>query len=140
MQLPIIVERTYQASPDKVWDALTNPDAMKQWYFDVPAFKPEVGVEFEFWAGESEKKKYHHACKVTQVVPGVKIAYTWHYPGYEGNSEVIFELIPEGTGTRLKVTHLGLEGFPKSNPDFNPNNFNEGWTFILSEALPEFLK
>jgi uncharacterized protein YndB with AHSA1/START domain len=31
-----------------VWKAITNAADMKQWYFDIPGFKPEVGFEFSF--------------------------------------------------------------------------------------------
>lgn len=139
MELPIVLERTYSAPIDLVWKALTDAKTMKEWYFDIPNFKPEVGFKFEFWAGESEEKQFHHECVITQVVSGSKIAYTWRYPGYEGNSEVIFELFPEGQGTRVKLTHLGLETFPQSNPDFAPQNFQGGWTYFLTEALAGFL-
>ncbi|HEY8895376.1 MAG TPA: SRPBCC domain-containing protein, partial [Niastella sp.] len=58
---------------------------------------------------------------------------------YEGNSFVTFELYPEGNGTRLKLTHEGLETFPM-NPDFAKKNFMEGWTQIIGTSLKEFLE
>jgi uncharacterized protein YndB with AHSA1/START domain len=35
-----------------VWLALTEKDLIKQWYFDLPEFRPEVGFIFEFTGGE----------------------------------------------------------------------------------------
>ena len=57
-------------------------------------FKPEVGFEFEFIV-EHEGTKYHHLCRVTEVIPQRKIAYTWRYKGEEGDSLVTFELFAE---------------------------------------------
>src|ERR1700712_3760048 len=108
---PLVFERTYTAPATKVWAAITDVKKMKEWYFDVPDFKPQVGCEFSFTAGTVEKK-FLHLCRVTQVVPGKLIAYTWRYDGYPGDSEVTWELFDEGDDTRLKLTHTGLHTFP----------------------------
>jgi len=50
---PIVIERTFDAPVAKVWKAITDKDAMKQWYFDLPEFKAEVGFEFQFLAGRT---------------------------------------------------------------------------------------
>src|SRR6185369_6683896 len=92
---PLIIERTYATPIAKVWKAITNNEDMKHWYFDLAEFRPEVGFEFEFTGGPDDRL-YLHKCKVTEVVPNKKIAYTWRYEGYEGNSKVIFELFEEG--------------------------------------------
>lgn len=136
---PFVIERTYQAPVEKVWKAITDKDQMKEWYFDLAAFKPEVGFEFQFEAGEPGKQ-YLHVCKITEVVAGRKITYSWRYDGYEGTSFVTFELFPEGDKTRLKLTHAGLETFPASNPDFAKKNFAAGWTDIIGTALKGFVE
>jgi uncharacterized protein YndB with AHSA1/START domain len=130
---PLTIERTYQAPTEKVWRALTSAEAMKQWYFDIKEFKPEVGFEFEF-SGACEGGKYLHRCKVTEVIPGKKLAYSWRYEGYEGESLVTIELFPEGDQTRLRLTHAGLETFPKL-PHFARSNFAQGWNMIIGENL-----
>lgn len=133
------IERTYNAPAALVWKAITDKNQMKQWYFDLPDFKPEVGAEFRFMGGPPEGKQYEHVCVVTELVPGKRISYSWRYEGYEGNSLVTFELFGEGDKTRLKLTHAGLETFPASNPDLAAGNFAEGWTHIIGTGLPEFL-
>lgn len=139
MAEPVIVERVFDAAPDKVWKALTNNDELKQWYFVLPEFNPMVGFEFQFYGGRDEHTQYLHRCRVTEVIPQKKLAYSWRYEGYEGNSIVSFELTPEGPGTRLRVTHVGLESFPPI-ADFAKNNFIEGWTHIVNIALREYLE
>src|SRR6185503_4778121 len=97
----IIVERTFDAPIARVWKALTDVDQMREWYFDLKEFKPEPGFEFEFIV-EHEGMKYHHLCRVTEVVPQERIAYTWRYKDEPGDSLVTFELAADGDKTKLR--------------------------------------
>ena len=83
---PFIIERTYNAPVDVVWKAITDKEQMKQWYFDLAAFKPEVGFEFQFHGQGHKGEKYLHLCKITDVIPHKKLSYSWRYEGYPGNS------------------------------------------------------
>lgn len=136
---PFVIERTYNTSIEKVWKAITDKDEMKQWYFDIEKFKPEVDFEFRFY-GENEGRKYTHLCKITEVIPYKKLSYSWRYEGYEGSSVVTFEIFAEGSSTRLKLTHEGLETFPINNPDFAKESFIAGWTYIIGSSLKEFVE
>ena len=138
MPAPLIVERTYNAPIDTVWQAITDKDQMKQWYFDLPEFRPEVGFEFSFEGG-NEGRMYTHLCRIVEVIPGRKLRHTWVYEGYEGESFVTFELFPEGDKTRVKLTHEGLETFPPLD-DFRRENFEQGWTEIIGTSLKEFVE
>ena len=137
---PFVFERTYNATASKVWQAITNKDDMRNWYFDLPEFRAEPGFEFEFSAGRDEGHQYLHACRVIEVVPGKKLTYTWRYPGYDGNSFVTFELFEEQNGTRVRLTHEGLESFPANNPDLARDQFAEGWRQIIGESLKKYVE
>ncbi|HZE82957.1 MAG TPA: SRPBCC domain-containing protein [Puia sp.] len=136
---PFVIERVYNANPSSVWKAITDKDQMKQWYFDIAEFKPHVGFEFSFEAS-NEDRRYLHLCRVTEVIAGKKLAYSWRYEGHEGNSTVTFELFGEGNKTRLKLTHEGLGTFPVNNKDFARKNFEMGWTQLIGGTLKEFLE
>ncbi len=136
---PIEIERTFDAPVERVWKAISSADDMKQWYFEFAEFKPEVGFEFQFWGG-TEDKQYLHLCRVTDAVAGKKLAYSWRYDGYEGNSIVTFELSPEGKGTKLRFSHRGIETFPQDDPNFARENFAEGWDEIINKALKGFVE
>ena len=138
-QQPVVVERSYSASPGEIWKAITDKDQMKKWYFDLDCFEAEPGFEFRFDGGKDDKV-YHHVCKVIEVVPNKKLKYSWRYEGYEGMSFVAFELFEESKTTRLKLTHEGLETFPQDNSDFAKENFEQGWTYILGTSLKQFLE
>ncbi len=135
---PIVIERTFNVSPTRLWQALTDSEQMKQWYFDLPGFKAEPGYEFSFYGGH-EEKKFLHLCKVIEVIPEKKLTHSWRYDGYPGDSIVSFELFPEGGATRLRLTHTGLETFG-DNPDFAKSNFVEGWTSIVGRRLQKYLE
>jgi len=137
---PLIVERTYNAPADRVWEALTDLDQMRQWYFKLAAFRAEIGFEFQFEGGPKGGPTYLHKCRVTQVVPGKKLQYSWRYDGYEGNSFVTFELFAEGDKTRVKLTHEGLETLEAANKDFARENFMQGWTSIIGTNLKNFVE
>src|SRR2546421_4959725 len=134
----VVVERTLNAPVAKVWKALTDVDQMRQWYFDLKEFRSEVGFQFEFVV-EHEGARYHHLCKITEIVPQKKIAYTWRYKGEPGDSLVTFELFPEGGKTRLKVTHTGIETFPRP-PAYAWKKFEAGWTAIIGAELKQFVE
>ena len=136
---PVVLEWTFHAFFEKVWNAITDKELMKQWYFEIAEFEPEPGFEFQFEGG-TEKTRYQHLCKITEVVPGKKLSYSWRYEGYTGNSLVTFELFAESDKTRLVLTHTGLETFPSDNPDLSKENFVAGWTYIIGTSLKEFLE
>jgi uncharacterized protein YndB with AHSA1/START domain len=127
----VVIERTFDAPIERVWQALTNVEEMRRWYFDLKAFEPVPGFEFGFTV-EHEGKIHRHLCRVTEVIPQKKIAYTWRYEGQEGDSLVSFELLATGNKTHLKLMHEGLETFPKT-PDYARKNFEAGWTAITAE-------
>jgi uncharacterized protein YndB with AHSA1/START domain len=135
---PLIVRRTFNLPAARIWKAITDIDEMRRWYFDVENFKPEIGCEFRFVV-QHEGNTYDHRCKVTEVIPQKKIAYTWRYHGHEGTSLVAFELIANDQRTKLKLTHAGLENFP-AVPMFARGNFQRGWTSLIGESLPDYVE
>ncbi len=139
MNTPVIlVERNYFAPITKVWNAISDPNEMRKWYFDLPEFKAEVGCKFKFWGGE-ENNQYLHLCEITEVIHGQLLTYSWRYDGYAGNSFVSFELEDKDERTLLRLTHASLETFPP-NPDFAIANFEQGWNHIINISLKDYLE
>lgn len=139
MNEPFVIERTYNASVERVWKAISDRDEMEKWYFKIADFKPEVGCKFTFYGGEEGGFQYVHLCEVKEVVKERKLSYSWRYEGYEGNSLVTFELFPEGDKTRVKLSHSGLETFPAIDA-FKKTNFVAGWTAIIGTSLLDFVE
>jgi len=138
---PVVVERVYNATPQTVWEAITDLNKMQQWYFPMlTAFEPEIGFETRFDVLQGEKV-FVHIWKITEVEPGKKISYEWKFGGYPGNSVVTWELFPVGDQTKLILTHTGLETFRGDlHPDLAIHNFKEGWTHFIGTALKEYVE
>ncbi len=136
---PIVVEHTFEAPIGMVWQAITDKDQMRQWFFEpITDFEPEVGFEAQFTV-RSNDQNYLHLWKVTDVVPGERITYQWQYGEYAGNSSVTWELSEVPDGTKLKLTHEGIETFPQDNPVFSRESGQAGWDYFLHESLKGFL-
>jgi uncharacterized protein YndB with AHSA1/START domain len=140
MSNPIIIEQTFSASPETVWNAITDIKQMKQWYFpELEEFKPEVGFETRFTVN-ANGTDYPHIWRITVVEPYKKIVYHWAYEGYAGDSFVSWELMAEGSGTKLRLVHSGIETFPQDNSDFSRESCTAGWTHIVCKSLKEYLE
>lgn len=136
---PVVMIKVLDAAPDRVWRAITDKDEMKEWYFNLPEFKAEPGFEFEFLGGDGTTE-FLHKCEVLVAKPNEKLVHTWTYPGYDGSSEVSWELEKEGPDkTRLTLKHTGLHTFPESTKAFARENFEAGWGDIVGQLLPDYL-
>jgi uncharacterized protein YndB with AHSA1/START domain len=134
---PVIKEVVLDAPVSRVWKALTDKDQLKQWCFDMKAFQPVVGFEFEFY-GEKDGTKFLHECKVLEIEVEKKMKWLWTYKDIPGDTYVTFELFPQGNQTRLLLTHEGLEKLPQDE-NYAKTNFIAGWNSILGKLLPNFL-
>ena len=135
------VEKVYDASVQTIWKAITDKSEMRKWYFDFSEdWKPEVGHEWDWWAGPSDGEKWHHHGKMLEVIPDKKLSHTWEYPGYSGTSTVTWELFPEGNKTRLVLTHVFNVPFDRTVDALRKENFAEGWNQLVDIALSEYLE
>ncbi len=136
---PVVVESQLQASPDRVWHALTNPEQMRAWFFDnIPDFQPEVGFQTQFDVATDERV-FPHRWEVTRVAPGKAIAYKWNYEGFPGQAMVEFAVRPSEDECTLRVTCTVLEDFPDDIPEFRRESCVEGWMYLLQQSLPNYL-
>ena len=123
---PIVVEQTFNTTIKIVWSAITEIDQMRQWFFNnIEDFKAEIGFKTQFNV-TSEKRNFLHLWTITEVEPFKKIVYNWKYKEYSGNSFVYFELFEEKNKTKLKVTSIVTEAFPKNIPEFEPESCRAG--------------
>ncbi|HKX24398.1 MAG TPA: SRPBCC domain-containing protein [Candidatus Saccharimonadales bacterium] len=135
---PFVIERLMDAPADQVWKALTDIATLKQWLPFFPDFKPEIGFETRFMLGP-EGHEYEHVCQVTEAEAEKKLTYSWRYRGYPGDAYVTYELVPQGSKTKVILTYRITEPFPADNPDFKPEMAAEGWNFTL-DNLKKFVE
>jgi ketosteroid isomerase-like protein/uncharacterized protein YndB with AHSA1/START domain len=132
---PVIVEQTYKSTIRKVWNAITDENKMRKWYFEnIKSFKPVVGFETEFTA-QSNGIDYLHIWKITDVVSEKRITYKWKFGGFPGEALVTFEISKDNNLTKLRLTEVGIESFPQNDPDFSRKSWIDGWNYFICERL-----
>jgi len=137
---PVIVEQDFEASIGEVWNAITQLDRMRQWFFpNIPSFEANVGFRtaFDIQSGE---RNFRHLWRIMEVVPEKLIKYHWSYDEFPGEGMVTFEISSKDNLTRLRLTNEGLETFPDDIPEFSRESCESGWKFILGRNLKEFLE
>ena len=80
-------------SVSKVWQALTDKNQMKEWYFDIPDFELKTGAVFNFYE-PGEAKQFHHRCRILEIVPEKKFSHTWTHPGLSKGESVGAVILP----------------------------------------------
>ncbi len=136
---PVIVEATYPRSLRDVWQAITDAEQMRQWYFpNIPDFKAAVGFETRFNI-HNDGRDFLHIWKVTEVVPESSITYTWKFEGYDGFGYTTFELFATGEQTKLRLTNYVLEDYQTGIPEFKRESCEGGWQYFIGESLKQYL-
>ena len=76
---------------------------------------------------------------MTEVIPQQKITYNWKFEGYQGNSDVSFELSPTNGQTELTLTSVVNESFTQDIPEFKRESGVAGWTYFIQNSLKEYI-
>src|SRR5689334_12019557 len=101
-------ETLIDAPPAVVWNVITDPAQIRQWFCDGAALEARPRADATLRWGD-----YTAALRVVQVEQPRLSAFPWLHPeGQEprhGNPTLVeFTLTPEGDGTRLLVVESGL--------------------------------
>ena len=120
-------ERRYEVSVARVWAALTTPERVADWLADAE-IDLCVGGVFRL---SFPDHNYTMNGQIIELVPQQVIAWTWPHAEHP-DSVVRWELFPEGSGCRLRLTQTRL-GPP------HLTNVAAGWHTHL-EALPGAIK
>jgi uncharacterized protein YndB with AHSA1/START domain len=125
----VVAERTYPASADDVWDALTNPERIPRWFLPISG-DLRLGGRYSL---EGNANGTIEACD-----PPRHLAVTWEFGG--GTSWVEVHLTEAGDGdgdaTILRLAHTA----PVDDhwDEFGPGAVGVGWDLALL-ALTEHL-
>ena len=139
MPVPDKIERqvTFNASRDKVWDAITQADMISRWFGDVATIsKFEVGGEMLF--GWTHLNTQHRAI-IETIEPKQCFAYRWERhdadfdkPFAEVESTLVtFTLEEVADGTQLTVVETGFADLPNPEQLFEGNS--DGWDSELDD-------
>lgn len=116
------LSRRFAAPRERVFDAWTNPDVLREWWAAQPQWEG-AGAEVDLRLGgryrlsmrDTEKGSVHTVGgEYKEINPPERLAYTW---SWEGNPEemtgsdetlVVVEFREDGDGTEVVVTHSGF--------------------------------
>ena len=138
-----VTERSYQASPEKVYAALSDPGKKRLWYaagehHDVEEFS------MDFRVGGVERSVYRF--REGTPFPGVLLSNEGSFLDIQEGSRVVvasamsmggkrfsaslctFELIPKDGGTDLILTHQGAFFEGSDGPEMR----QQGWNTLLN--------
>lgn len=108
----IEVEQYFPHPPDRLWRALASAELMAQWLMPND-FKPVVGHRFTFGTRPVSQTGFSGriACEVLELTPQRRLRISWADADNADamRTEVTWTLEPEGTGTRLFLTHSGFD-------------------------------
>lgn len=136
----LTLTRSYNASPEKVWRAWTDAEAMKQWWrpedtFSTPLAEADVrvGGRFRILMKDSKGEEFDVSGIYREVIPNRKLVFTWAWKSTpERESLVTVTLRPSGRGTELELKHEQF--FDAEERD----SHKEGWSgalVLLERAL-----
>ena len=135
----LVVEKHLEFPIETVWNAITQVDQMKEWFFEqIENYEPFVGFETRFDV-KSESRVFPHYWKITYVNPPNEITTNWKYEGYEGNSIITFKLESENNKTNMKVITNVVEDFQDGIPEFSRESCLGGWNYFL-DRLNSYLQ
>jgi uncharacterized protein YndB with AHSA1/START domain len=105
-----------EASPEVVFDVISRPEHMREWWPDDARFEPVPGAPGDLvWHNAETGETTTVALTVVEVDPPRRFSFRWCFPGpgRDGDSLLVcFELIPTGipagTGTRIRMTETGF--------------------------------
>jgi len=122
---------TIDASPDRVWAALTTPEMIKQFMFGADVHTDwKVGGPLTY-TGEYQGKPYEEKGTIKRIEPGKVLAAT-HYSSMSGKPDVpenyalvTWELQPKDGATVLTVAQDNIEN------EKGVEQSKQNWTGVL---------
>ena len=132
-------ERVFAHSPEQVWKALTDPQALSQWLLPT-TFKPKRGHRFHFTRVSGKGVRVKTRCQVVELEAPRRLAYTWQAEDEPTPTLVTWTLEAVAEGTCLRLEHIGLEtsrAHPIGNNSFvsiNSINFANRLAAFLSSG------
>lgn len=128
MSIKLEIRRTFSASQEKVFQAFTEPNIIKQWFGPGPMtnqqaeLEQKVGGLYTFAATNPEGEVYTVKGTIKEYKPYEKLAYTWKWtsPGAI-ETMVTFTFIDKGSETEVYLLHENFE------TEESKSHHNAGW-------------
>lgn len=135
-------EMYIDATPDIVFQVVSSPQHIAQWWTEAVDFEPEPGGSGWLAFGDPAEGGKRVEFSVADAVPNRLFAFRWDHGRSEraahGNSNLVtFELTPEGSGTRLRFTEVGFveRGWDDERVAATHADHTSGWDYYLAKLV-----
>ena len=135
MSRAVVREAVYPHPPERVWRALTEPEAIARWLMEND-FQPRVGHKFRFRTEPRPGFDGIVHCEVVEVDEPRRLAYTWAGGWLRKPTVVTWTLEPDGAGTRVRLEHSGFAGLGGLALK---RILGPGWKRLLRTRLRDYL-
>lgn len=127
------------ATPEVVFDVVSNPVHIADWWMAETDVEPVVGSSGELvWVDEEAGRRDVMRITVVEAEWPRLFSFRWTHPQGEDATEsnsllVCFELIPEDGRTLLRMTETGFRqrGWEAAVLEQQYNDHVQGWAFYL---------
>jgi uncharacterized protein YndB with AHSA1/START domain len=120
--------------PERVWQALTERATLAEWMYPND-FEPHVGHHFTFRVPPKPEVGFEGLdvrCEVLECDAPRRLVFSWSVAGPVANTQVSFQLKPDGDGTRVFFEHSGFDlSHPMGNQAFKGAEY--GWAKMLGQ-------
>jgi uncharacterized protein YndB with AHSA1/START domain len=134
--LVLKLTRRFDAPRERVWDAWTNEDVLREWWAAMETWET-AGAEVDLRPGgryrlsmrNTDDGHVHTVVgEYTEIKKPERLAFTWGWEGEQGpetagseDTHVVVEFAEDGDGTEVTLTHTGF-----ANDDIKAQH-EHGW-------------
>jgi uncharacterized protein YndB with AHSA1/START domain len=128
----VLITRRLAASPERVFNAWTDPSLLQRWLAPIAETDPRLGGPFRL---EVSKPEGSHVVtgEYRELVPDRRLVMTWVYegpmaPARKMEALLTVDLRKDGPNTEISLLHDHL-----TSPDYRATIQSGAWTKALDE-------
>ncbi|HEX8305030.1 MAG TPA: SRPBCC domain-containing protein [Jatrophihabitans sp.] len=126
------------ASPEVVFEVLSSPEHIRDWWSAETRFEPVAGTASRLtWTDQASGRQQSTPFTVVEADPPRRFSFRWTYEddvAGSGNSLLVtFDLVPSGEGTTVRFSETGYRerGWEAAVLEEYYNDHRQGWDFYL---------
>jgi uncharacterized protein YndB with AHSA1/START domain len=128
-----------EASPEVVFEVVSRPEHLREWWPDDARLEPGPGGVGELiWNGDAPGSAKVMPMMVMESVPPRLFSFRWAYepgaePGPSNSFLVTLELVPSGGGTTVRLTETGFreQGWEVAKLEEAYRDHVNGWDWFV---------
>lgn len=137
---PIQISAKINAPIEKVWEAITKPSLLKQWFAAIDLDELQDGDTFTFLEMFGDQQMLHE-CLILEMDEPNLFRHTWAYADLsQASSTVNWDLEKDGNQTEVIITHESIHQVALDLPDLTPERLTGFWEVSLNQNLKKFLE